>query len=128
KAYGGDEREDRREGDHGVSAELLCDPNLPLNGPGRSIYGAGALTEFKVDAAPADAPDKKTAIKFVKATADVNPAETPLASIFDDKSGKKRVIGPVGYAIDDKEETAWGTDVGPGRRNQPRKAVFTAEK
>jgi hypothetical protein len=108
--------------------ELLCDPNLPLNGPGRSIYGAGALTEFKVDAAPADAPDKKEHVKFVKATADVNPPDTPLASIFDDKSGKKRITGAVSYAIDNKEETAWGIDIGPGRRNQPRKAVFTAEK
>jgi hypothetical protein len=108
--------------------ELLCDPNLPLDGPGRSIYGACGLTEFKVDAAPADAPDKKVHIKFVKATADVNPPETPLAAIFDDKSDKKRVTGPVSYAIDDKEETAWGTDVGPGRRNQPRKAVFNADK
>jgi hypothetical protein len=108
--------------------ELLCDPNLPLNGPGRSIYGTGALTEFKVDAAPADGPDKKTHVKFVKATADVNPTDAPLASIFDDKSGKKRITGPVSYAIDDKEETAWGIDVGPGRRNQPRKAVFVAEK
>jgi len=108
--------------------EVLCDPNLPLNGPGRSIYGAGALTEFKVDAAPADDPEKKVHIKFVRATADVNPLDTPLASIFDDKSGKKRITGAVSYAIDDKEETAWGFDVGPGRRNQPRKAVFTPEK
>ena len=38
--------------------ELLTDPNLPLGGPGRSIKGTGALTEFKVDAAPAAAPDK----------------------------------------------------------------------
>jgi len=32
--------------------ELLTDPNLPLGGPGRSIYGTAALTEFKVEAAP----------------------------------------------------------------------------
>ena len=38
------------------------------------------------------------------------------------------MTGPVGFAIDGKDETAWGIDVGPGRRNQPRKAVFTAEK
>ena len=34
--------------------ELLTDPNLPLGGPGRSIKGTGALTEFEVEAAPAD--------------------------------------------------------------------------
>jgi hypothetical protein len=108
--------------------ELLNDPNLPLGGPGRSLKGTGALTEFKVEAAPAEAPGKVEAIKIARATADVNPPETPLEAIFDDKSGKRRVTGPVSYAIDGKDETAWGTDVGPGRRNQPRKAVFLAAK
>jgi hypothetical protein len=108
--------------------ELLNDPNLPQGGPGRSIKGTAALTEFKVEAAPADAPKKTTRIKIARATADVNPSEKPLDPIFDDKSGKRRVTGPVGFAIDGKDATAWGIDVGPGRRNQPRKAVFTAEK
>jgi hypothetical protein len=108
--------------------ELLNDPNLPRGGPGRSILGTGALTEFRVQAAPLDNPGKSEAIKFTKATADVNPPETPLAAIFDDKSKKKRVTGPVQFAIDGKDETAWGIDDGPGRRNQPRKAVFLAEK
>ncbi len=107
--------------------ELLNDPNLPLGGPGRSIKGTAALTEFKVEAAPADAPGKVTRVKFSRATADVNPPEKPLDPIFDDQSGKKRITGPVGYAIDGKNDTAWGIDVGPGRRNQPRKAVFTAD-
>jgi hypothetical protein len=108
--------------------ELLNDPNLPLGGPGRSIKGTGALTEFKVQVAPADEPGKKQWVKFVKATADVNPPEKPLDAIYDDKSGKRRVTGPVSLAIDGKNETAWGTDVGPGRSNQPRKAVFLADK
>jgi hypothetical protein len=108
--------------------ELLNDPNLPLGGPGRSIKGTGALTEFKVQVAPADDPKKTTWVKFVKATADVNPPEKPLDAIYDDKSKKKRVTGPVAFAIDGKDETAWGTDLGPGRRNQPCKAVFLADK
>jgi hypothetical protein len=108
--------------------ELLTDPNLPCGGPGRSIWGTAALTEFKVEAAAADAPGKTEKIRFAKATADFNPPEQPLHAIFDDKSGKRRVTGPVGFAIDGKDETAWGTDAGPGRRNQPRKAVFTAAK
>ena len=66
--------------------------------------------------------------KISGATADVNPPETPLDAIFDDRSKRKRVTGPVGFAIDGKDETAWGIDVGPGRRNQPRKAVFTLAK
>ncbi len=106
--------------------ELMNDPNLPLNGPGRSLDGTCALTEFMVEAASAATPDKLTKIKFAKATADVNPPETTLAAIFDDKSKKHRVTGRVEFAIDDKEETAWGVDVGPGLRNQPRKAVFVA--
>ncbi len=107
--------------------ELLNDPNLPLGGPGRSIKGTCALTEFAVEAAPVDAPDKKVRVKLVRATADVNMPETPLEAIFDDKSGKRRVIGPVQFAIDGKDETAWGIDAGSGRRNQPRKAVFNAD-
>jgi mono/diheme cytochrome c family protein len=107
--------------------ELLNDAELPLGGPGRSIKGTCALTEFEVEAAPADAPEKKTKVKLVKATADVNPAEAPLEPIFDDKSGKKRVTGPVDFAIDGKDDTAWGIDLGPGRRNVPRKAVFNVE-
>jgi hypothetical protein len=107
--------------------ELLTDPNLPLGGPGRSIKGTGALTEFEVEAAAADEPDKATPVKIAKATADINLPETPLEAIFFDKTDKRRVTGTVEFAIDGKEETAWGTDAGPGRRNQPRKAVFTAE-
>ena len=108
--------------------ELMTDANLPLGGPGRSLKGTCALTQFSVEAAPADAPKKITKVKIVKATADLNLPEKPLDAIYDDKSGKKRVTGPVAYAIDNKEETAWGTDAGPGRRNQPRKAVFNADK
>jgi hypothetical protein len=106
--------------------ELLTDPNLPCEGPGRSIWGTAALTEFRVVATPVDVPNKSEKIRFANATADFNPPEQPLHRIFDDKSGKRRVTGPVSFAIDGKDETAWGTDAGPGRRNQPRKAVFTA--
>jgi hypothetical protein len=108
--------------------EQLNDPNLPLGGPGRSIKGTAALTEFKVNAKPVGMPEKAESVKFVKATADVNPAEKPLEAIYDDKSGKTRVTGPVDFAIDGKDETAWGIDIGPGRRNKPCKAVFVAEK
>ena len=78
-----------------------------------------------MEAAPADAPTKVTKLKFAKATADFEQPVMPLEPIFDDKSGKHRVTGPVEFAIDGKEETAWGIDAGPGLRNQPRKAVFT---
>ena len=107
--------------------ELLNDIDLPLGGPGRSVKGTGALTEFEVETAPADAPDKITQVKIAKATADISLPETPLEAIFQNKSDKRRVTGPIEFAIDGKEETAWGIDAGPGLRNQPRKAVFTTE-
>jgi len=107
--------------------ELLTDPNLPLGGPGRSFKGTSALTEFHVEAA-ADSAAKPGRVKFAKASADFGDApDSPLEPNFDDKSGKKRVTGPAGFAIDDKDETAWGIDAGPGRRNAPRQAVFTLE-
>jgi hypothetical protein len=104
-----------------VRLEVLNDPTLPRGGPGRSIYGLFGLTEITVEVA-----GKK--MKIASATADANPPETPLEPIFDDKSKKKRVTGPVEFAIDGKDETAWTTDVGPGRSNVPRKAVFVFEK
>jgi hypothetical protein len=105
--------------------ELLADQRLPLGGPGRSVKGLAALTEFTVEAAPADAPTKITKLKFVKATADFEQPVMPLEAARYDKSGKNRVTGPAEFAIDGKEETAWGIDAGPGVSNQPRKAVFT---
>src|SRR5262249_26453055 len=101
------------------------DPNLPLGGPGRSVKGTGALSEFRVEAAPADDPKKGQRLKFAKATADVNPPERPLEAMFSDKSDRKRITGPVEFAIDGKQDTAWNFDIGPVRRNLPRKAVFT---
>ncbi|OJW23565.1 MAG: hypothetical protein BGO49_02405 [Planctomycetales bacterium 71-10] len=111
-----------------IRLELLNDPSLPLNGPGRSTKGLFALTDFQVEVAPADKPDQWAAAKIARATADVNPAEAVLEPIFDDRSGKRRVTGPIDYAIDGKVETAWGIDIGPGRRNVPRRAVFVLEK
>ncbi|MEA3210312.1 MAG: hypothetical protein QOE70_3369 [Chthoniobacter sp.] len=109
--------------------ELLLDPGLPANGPGRSHLGTFGLTEFKVDAGPAGDAAKKTPVKFAKAIADLEPApETPVLSNFNEKEPKHRVIGPASYAIDGNEETAWSNDIGPGRRNRECAAVFVAEK
>jgi hypothetical protein len=108
--------------------EMLNDPNLPLHGPGRSPKGTFALTEVQVEAAPASDEKKVGKIKIRKATADVNPPEKELEAMFYDKSNRRRVEGPIEFAIDDKDETAWGIDVGPGLRNVPRKAVFNFEK
>ncbi len=104
--------------------EVLNDPNLPMLGPGRSPKGTFGLTDVYVEAAPASDEKKITKVKIVKATADVNPPEKELEAMYYDKSNRRRVEGPISFAIDDKEETAWGIDVGAGLRNVPRKAVF----
>ena len=108
--------------------EVLNDPNLPMLGPGRSPKGTFGLTDVYVEAAPSSDEKKITKVKIVKATADVNPPEKELDAMYYDKSNRRRVEGPIAYAIDDKEETAWGIDVGAGLRNVPRKAVFNFEK
>jgi hypothetical protein len=106
--------------------ELLTDPNLPCGGPGRSFKGTCALTEFAVEVEKEKG--KRTKVKFVKATADYANPERELEKNFSDKSNKHRVTGPVAFAIDGKDDTAWGIDAGPGRRNVPRVAVFVPEK
>ncbi|MBY0503024.1 MAG: PSD1 and planctomycete cytochrome C domain-containing protein [Bryobacteraceae bacterium] len=104
--------------------ELMNDPNLPLGGPGRSSKGTGALTEFEVEIAPASNPKQVRKIKVASATADLNLPERELDAAYYDKSTRRRVTGPIDYAIDGSDDTAWGIDAGPYLRNQPRKAVF----
>lgn len=120
--------------------ELMTDPNLPCQGPGRSTTGTAALTEIRVqaarrprevDAAAGSGADAAASddvspvdVAIAVATASLNPPSEPLTPQFDDRSGKRRVTGPVQYAIDGDGLTAWGTDAGPGRRNQAQNAVF----
>jgi hypothetical protein len=109
-----------------IRLDALQHPQLPRGGPGRSVYGTGAVTEFEVSIAPADKPNEKRKIKFARALADVNPERSHLPAIYRDKdaANDKRVTGPIEYAIDGVDQTAWSTDIGPGRRNQNRLAVF----
>jgi hypothetical protein len=104
--------------------ELMTDPNLPLGGPGRSSKGMCALSEFSVEAAPADAPQEITKIKLVRPTADIAVPEFTIPAESEKK--KARAFGPIEFAVDGKDETAWGIDAGPGQRNKPHNAVFDA--
>lgn len=109
----------------GFRIEMLRDSNLPANGPGRSHLGTFGLTEFQVEAGSG----KRSALKIVKATADLeSPPETPVHPNFNEKTPVRRVQGPVSYAIDGKEDTAWSSELSPGRRNLESAAVFTLEK
>jgi hypothetical protein len=112
-----------------VRLDLLTHPQLPQSGPGRSIYGTGALTQFDFAIPDPNDPNKKQVIKIKQAVADVNPAKVPLPAIYRDKDPTKddRVTGGIEMAIDGDGKTAWSTDIGPGRRNQDRHAVFVFE-
>src|SRR5207247_9994010 len=92
----------------GFRLELLNDPNLPCNGPGRSFMGTCALSEFGVEIEAEKG--KKQKVKFVKALADYSNPERALEKNYDDKSDKRRVTGPVSFAIDGDDLTAWGID------------------
>jgi mono/diheme cytochrome c family protein len=109
----------------GFRIEMLQDSNLPANGPGRSHLGTFGLTEFQVDAGEG----KRAGLKVVKATADLeSPPETPVHPNFNEKTPVHRVQGPASYAIDGKDDTAWSSELGPGRRNFESTAVFALEK
>ncbi len=103
--------------------ELLTDPNLPLGGPGRSLKGMGALTEFEVQAAPAGDPEKSSKIKLVRAEASLSVPERLLEPTFDDKTGRRRVTGPAEFAIDGKRKPPGGSttvragEISPARRS-----------
>src|SRR5205085_1617290 len=106
--------------------ELLTDPNLPYGGPGRAFNGTCALSEFMVEAIDPGQPTNKVKVKWKEASADVEQPERKLEANFYDKSTNERPTGPINFAIAGNDKTAWGINVGPGRRNQDRKAVFVA--
>jgi mono/diheme cytochrome c family protein len=109
--------------------EVMADAGLPAQGPGRSHLGTFALTEFKVEAAPAHDVAKRSAVAFASAISDLEPApDTPVRPEFNEKEPVHRVIGPARYAIDGNAETAWSNDVGPGRSNRDCFAIFVAAK
>ncbi len=112
-----------------IQLEMLTDPNLPASGPGRGVYGLFALSEIKLTASSIADPQQRKTVKFIRATADYsNPHRHLTMRIHKSKDGTSGFTGPVSYAIDGDIKTAWGTDAGPVRRNQSRKAVFVAEE
>jgi hypothetical protein len=111
-----------------VRLELINHPSLPHGGPGRSVFGLCALTEFKVTAASLDKPDENSDVKIATVSADVAQPKKELEKIFPDPKRPERWTGPIEFANDGDELTAWGIDAGPGRSNVPRKAVFTFDE
>ena len=111
-----------------VRLELLTDPNLPGGGPGRSIRGSGALTEFTLEAAT-DAPDKFEKLKIAErhgrpqhaGNACWNPSSTTRAASAA-SPGRSNTRSTA------RTKRRGRIDAGPGLRNQARKAVFVLEK
>ena len=107
--------------------EVMNDPYLPMNGPGRSSRGTGALSEFILKAGVDSA--KLTNLVFNKVTASVNPPVAPLDPIRfpanDDRKPDDRTTGPASFALDGNNNTAWTNERDAARNNEP--AVLTFE-
>ena len=114
------------QGIRAVRLELFPNGNLPHRGPGRSDRGLFALKDMKLEVAPRAEQEKRTAISWAGATADFEETQKPEGASL--KDPKARIYGPVKFAADGEERTAWTIDAGPGRRNTDREAVFVAKE
>lgn len=110
--------------------EVMNDPYLPMNGPGRSTRGTGALTEFNLRAGKDAAKTEK--LKFTNPVASVNPPVVPLdpkrfPSSAEGKPDDRRT-GPAAFALDGDNKTAWTHERDPARNNDPAVLTFELEK
>ena len=107
--------------------EVLNDPYLPMNGPGRSARGTGTLSEFVLGVGMGDGKFEK--LVFREAVASVNPPVAKLDSMRFPSTAKRepddRSTGPASFAIDGDEKTGWTTELDPARNHDP--AVITFE-
>lgn len=111
----------------GLQLELLLHPNLPRNGPGRSVDGTWALSEIRVKAVVSGKPDEEIELKLSRAAADRSPAEAPLKPRYDNKKKDVRLTGGVEFAIDGDEKTAWTNEVDSPLSNSSNRAWFEFE-
>ncbi|MGC6463980.1 MAG: PSD1 and planctomycete cytochrome C domain-containing protein [Akkermansiaceae bacterium] len=109
-----------------VRLELLTDPYLALNGPGRSMAGTAALSEYQLQAGPESG--KLSKVQLKNARASVNPPDAKLDRmrypLNAERGPDDRITGRADYAIDGNAKTAWTTDLGFGRSNQPQVITF----
>ncbi|MGJ8696257.1 MAG: PSD1 and planctomycete cytochrome C domain-containing protein [Verrucomicrobiaceae bacterium] len=104
-----------------VRIELLNDPYLSLNGPGRSMAGTAALSEYQLKVNGKNANFKNAAASVNPPDAKLDPMRYPLNA---ERGPDDRITGHAAYAIDGNDKTAWTTDQGPGRSNDPQVLVF----
>lgn len=98
-----------------VRLELLNDPYLPLDGPGRSTNGTGALSDFKLLAGPTS--DQLQPLALSDPYASLNPSERLLDSDRFPKdpqhSPENRRTGSVELLLDDNSDTGWTNELHP---------------
>ena len=109
--------------------ELLTDPNLPCGGPGRSLKGTCALTEFSVEAAPLADEKKKAVLKIVSASSRLRSAGARTgADLQRPFQQPPRSPAASSWRLMGMTRPPGGSTPGRGGANQDRKAVFQLEK
>ncbi|MEM6470104.1 MAG: PSD1 and planctomycete cytochrome C domain-containing protein [Planctomycetota bacterium] len=108
----------------GFQLELIRHANLPRSGPGRSVDGTWALSEFSATVQLSGDLSKKIPIKFARAAADRSPETSDLKTRYDNRKKSKRVVGGVEFAIDENEKTAWTNEVDSPLANTDQVAWF----
>ncbi len=91
----------------GFRLEVLTDPTLPGQGPGRAPNGNFVLSEMKITAAPSDDAKMAKPVTLQNATADHSQQDWPIAA-----------------AIDGTPETGWAVATADGKTGQNRTALF----
>ncbi len=87
--------------------DVLTDPSLPVQGPGRAANGNFVVSGVRVEAAPIQGDAKPFALKLKWAVADFSQPEYDVQG-----------------AIDDDPKTGWAIDDGTGHLNRDRWATF----
>ena len=93
-----------------IRLEGLTHDSLPHAGAGRSVNGNVVLSEFEVEAAPVEEPEKWQPIKFTHAWADHEQTDGDFE---------------IANAIDGNRDTGWAT--AGHQRREHRTAIFQAE-
>ena len=111
-----------------VRLELLTDPVCRLAGPAARSMGPARSPSSR---GRRDCRERRKLSRSSKSPARRRILESTRRSSRKSSTTRaaiSRVTGPIEFAIDGSDDTAWGIDAGPGLRNQPRKAVFNFDK
>jgi hypothetical protein len=78
----------------GIRLEVLADPSLPSQGPGRAPGGNFVLSELKVEFAKVDTSDKPKPVKLVKPQATYSQDGFPINNAIDNNPATGWAIAP----------------------------------